>query len=179
MKNQLIATIVAGLLLFIWQFLSWSMLNFHASEMQYTEKQDAVLEYLGQTLEPGSYMIPQPAPGSSKADQDAFMAKYATSPWASVSYHGSMDMNMGMNMVRGLVVDLLAAFLLVWLLSQFANLTFKSAMLGSLAVGAVAYLTIPYLNSIWFEGSTMGYIIDLVGQWGIVGAWLGWWMTRK
>jgi hypothetical protein len=152
MKNQLIATIVAGLILFFWQFASWS----------------AVLEYLGQTLEPGSYMIPQPAPGSSKADQDAFMAKYATSPWASVSYHASLDMNMGMNMVRGLVVDLLAAFLLVWLLSQFANLTFKSALLGSLAVGAVAYLTIPYL---WWQhdglhhrpGGSMGHCWRLAG----------------
>ena len=179
MKNQLIAIGVAGLILFIWQFLSWTMLNIHGSEMQYTDKQDAMLEYLGQNLEPGSYMVPQPAPGSSQEAKDEFMAKYATSPWASISYHGAGERSMAMNMIRAFVVDLVVAYLLVWLLMNFSNLTFKKTLLGSLAVGAVAYLTIPYLNSIWFENGTWGYLIDLVGQWGIVGVWLGWWMTRK
>lgn len=179
MKNQLIATIVAALILFIWQFISWAAVNFHAPETQYTEKQDAILEYIRQNLEPGSYMIPQPAPGSSTEAQQEFMEKYGASDWAMISYHGPGERSMTMNMIRAIAVDLVAAWLLVWVLMQFANLTFKSALLGSLAVGAIAYLTIPYLNSIWFEGNTTGYLIDLVGQWALVGVWLGWWLTRK
>jgi hypothetical protein len=46
-------------------------------------------------------------------------------------------------------------------------------------VGGIGYLTIPYLNSIWFDNNSMGYLIDWLVQWGVVGAWLGWWLTRK
>ncbi len=176
MKNQLIATIVAGVILFVWQFISWAAVNFHKSEQMYTPNQDAVIQMLSENLEPGTYYIPQAAPGE---DQMAALEKYGGKPWAVVSYHASMPTEMGMNLFRGFVVDLLAAFLLVWILMNFSNLTFKTAMLGSLAVGAIAYLTIPYMNSIWFEGNTTGYIIDLIGQWGLVGAWLGWYLTRK
>ena len=179
MKNQLIATIVAGVILFLWQFLSWSMLNVHGSEMQYTEKQDAVIEFLAQNLEPGGYMLPQPVPGSGEAGTQAYVEKYTGKPWAIISLHPSMDMSMGMNLFRAFAVDLAAAFLLIWLLGQFRNLTFQTALLGSLAVGGIAYLTIPYLNSIWFETNSWGYLVDLVAQWGLVGVWLGWFMTRK
>lgn len=179
MKKQLIATLVAGIIIFIWQFLSWAALNVHGSEMRHTDKQDAIMEFLGQNLQPGSYMLPQPAPGSPAEVQQEFMKNYAGKPWATISYHPSMNMGMGLNLVRGFVTDLVAAFLLVWLLMNFSNLTFRSALLGSLAVGAVAYLTIPYLNSIWFETGTMGYLVDLVAQWGLVGVWLGWFLPRR
>ncbi len=179
MKKQLIATLVGGLILFFWQFLSWTMLNVHGAEYQYTANQDKILECLTQNMEEGSYMLPQPAPGSSPEEQQAFMKSADGRPWATVIYHKSFSGNMGMNMIRAFSVDLVAVFLLVWLLLKFNNLDFKTALLSSLAVGAIAYLTIPYLNSIWFESNTIGYLVDLVVQWGLLGAWLGWWLTRQ
>lgn len=53
------------------------------------------------------------------------------------------------------------------------DLDFKTAILSSLAVGIIGYLTIPYLNSIWFEGNSIPQLIDTVFQWGICGTWLG------
>ena len=50
MRNQIVATLVAALILFIWQFLSWGLINIHASEMSYTPKQDSVLQFLSQNL---------------------------------------------------------------------------------------------------------------------------------
>lgn len=180
MKNQLIATVVAGVILFVWQFLSWTMLNLHGSEMQYTENQVAIMEALSAHLDAeGTYFVPQPTPGSSKEEQEAFMKDATGQPWATVSYHKSMKMAMGMNMFRGIVVDLVAACLLIWLLGKIDGLNFKTALLGSLAVGAVGYLTISYMGGIWFEMNTWGHLIDTIAQWGLVGLWLGWWMTRK
>jgi hypothetical protein len=86
---------------------------------------------------------------------------------------------MGMNMFRGFTVDLVAAFLLTWLLLKFQNLNFGTAIQASIAVGLISYLTIPYLNSIWFEGNTVEHLIDAIGQWGLIGVWLGWWLPRK
>ena len=179
MKKQLIATLVGGLILFIWQFLSWSLLNVHAPELQYTANQDKVMEALTANLEEGSYFIPNVPPGSGPEVEQEYMKNNIGKPWAIVSYHRSMDMSMGMNMFRGLVVDWVAAFLLVWLLLKFAELNFKTTLLTSLAVGAIGYLTTSYLNSIWFETRSIGHLIDTVAQWGLVGVWLGWWLGRE
>ena len=179
MKKQLIATIVGGIILFVWQFLSWSLLNIHAAEYQYTPNQDKIIEFLSQNLNAdGGYMIPQAAPGSTDEERQAVMENAMGKPWATINYHKSMDMSMSMNMIRGFAVDLVAAFLLVWLLLRFAHLDFKTTFMAALAVGFTGYLTIPYLNSVWFEASSIGSLIDTVAQWGLLGVWLGWWLNR-
>ncbi len=176
MKKQLIASLAGAFILFLWQFLSWGLLNVHGAEFKYTANQDKIMEALTQNMEEGSYMLPQAPPGSSHEEQQKAMEN---KPWALVSYHKAMDMGMGMNMFRGFVVDFVSVFLLVWLLLKSSSLDFKTALLASLAVGAIGYLTIPYLNSIWFKSNTIGYIVDTVVQWGVVGVWLGWWLPRK
>ena len=53
MRTLLIGSLVGGLILFLWQFLSWTALNLHGREMQHTPKQDAILQSLSQNLEEG------------------------------------------------------------------------------------------------------------------------------
>lgn len=180
MKKQLIATIVGGAILFVWQFLSWAAIPIHQNEYGYTPNQDKILECLAQNLsEEGTYMLPMSPPGSSHEQQSADMEKNMGKPWASISYHRSFDASMGLNMFRGFVIDLVIAWLLVWLLSKFENLSLRSALQTSLAVGFIAYLAIPYLHSIWFDENTFAHLIDAVAMWGLVGLWMGWWLTRR
>lgn len=179
MKKQLIATLVGGIILFVWQFLSWSMLNVHGKEFQYTANQDKILAALTENMTAGDYYLPNLPPGSSKEAQEKYMTEAIGKPWALISYHPSMSMNMGMNMTRGLAADLLAVFLLVWLFGKFAQLDFRTVLLSSLALGFIGYLTSAYLNAIWFERQSIPYLIDSVVQWGLIGVWLGWWMTRR
>lgn len=180
MKKQLVATIVGGIILFVWQFLSWAMLQVHKSEFGYTPNQDKIIAFLSENLsEEGTYMLPLPPPGTPMNQEQKFMEPYAGKPWAHITYHKSMSMEMGMSMFRGFVVNLFAAWLLVWLLLQFQNLNLRTALQASLAVGIIGYLTIPYLNSIWFETSSMAYLIDALVAWGLVGLWLGWWLPRR
>jgi hypothetical protein len=179
MKKVLIGTLVGGLIIFIWQFLSWSALNIHGSEQQYTENQDIILECLGENLQEGHYFLPTVPPGTSSEDAQSLMEEVIGQPWAQVSYHKSFEADMGMNMFRGLVIDWLAVYLLIWVFMKSSELRFSPIFVGSLCVGFVGYLTIPYLNSIWFETPTWGYIVDTAVQWGLVGAWLGWWLPRE
>jgi hypothetical protein len=180
MRKQLIGTAVGALILFVWQFLSWSALQVHKAEFTYTPNQDKIMEALNQNLtEEGTYMMPGVPPGSSYEQEAAAMESGRGKPWASVTYHKSLNTDMGMNMFRGFVVDLLAAFLLVWLLLKFETLNLKTAVQTSVAVGVIGYLTIPYLNSIWFEGNSIGHLIDALVPWSLVGAWLGWWLPRR
>lgn len=180
MNKQLIGTLVAGLILFIWQFISWNVMNLHQAEMQYTPKQDQIMEALTQLdLEEGHYFVPTVPPGSSMEDQEKLMESMVGKPWATVSYHQAFEVNMGMNMTRGFLLDLVSAFLLIWVLMKFRENNFMTSLLASLAVGSIGYLTIPYLHQVWMETDSTGYLIDTVVQWGLVGAWLGWWLNRK
>ena len=178
-KQLVIGTLVGGLILFFWQFISFGLMNLHGAEMTYTPKQDQILEALnGLDLEEGTYMVPSVAP-EKMADRDALMEPYIGKPWAQVSYHKSLEMSMSMNLIRGLIIDLLSAFLLVWLLMKFEKRDFKTCVTASIVVGVIGYLTIPYLNTVWFKTSSIGYLIDAFVVWGLVGAWLGWWLNRE
>jgi len=180
MKKQLIATLVGAIILFVWQFLSWALLPIHQSEYGYTPNQDKIMEVLNQNLtEKGTYFMPGVPPGTPHAEAEAAMAGNIGKPWASISYHKSFSVDMGMNMVRGFAVDLLAAWLLVWLLLRFETLNLTTAVQASVFVGIIGYLTIPYLNSIWFETNSLGHLVDAVVSWALVGVWLGWWLTRR
>ena len=180
MTKQIIAVLVSAVILFLWQFLSWSMLGVHQSEFKYTANQEKILEALGQYLdEEGTYMLPGVPPGTPMDQEQTLMQAHEGKPWAHISYHKSYSTAMGMSLLRGFLTDLVAAFLLVWVLMKIENRNLTTVLLGSLAVGLVGYLTIPYLNSIWFETKSMGYLIDSVVQWGVVGLWLGWWLNRR
>ncbi|MCB0524853.1 MAG: hypothetical protein H6576_10830 [Lewinellaceae bacterium] len=179
MNKQLIASFVGGLIIFIWQFFSWSILPTHKAEFGYTANQDSIMQTLNRYLsEDGGYFLPGVPPGTSQEEAQAMMEKNANKPWASISYHKSLNTNMTMNMVRGFVADLLAAFLLVWLLMRFESLTMQSAIIASIFVGLTSYLTVSYSNSVWFETPSIGHLIDAIVSWGLAGTWLGWYLRR-
>lgn len=180
MTKQIIAVLVSAVLLFVWQFLSWSMLGVHQSEFKYTPNQDKILQALSENLpEEGTYMLPSVPPGTDFEQEQSIMQNYIGKPWAQVSYHKAFDVSMGMNMLRGFAIDAISAFLLIWLLMKMETRTMSTILTSSLAVGLIGYFTIPYLNSIWFETKSLGYLIDSVAQWGLVGVWLGWYLQRK
>lgn len=180
MKKMLIGAFVGGLILFIWQFLSWAMLNIHQSNMKYTPNQDKILEVLNTNLtEEGAYFLPNVPPTMPADQHQAAMEKNIGKPWATLTYHQSMRADMSMNMIRGFIIDFLAVLLLCYLLLGNPNLDFKRIVLSSIAVGLIGYLTVSYLNSIWFEGNTIPELIDAVVQFGLCGLWLGWWLTKK
>jgi hypothetical protein len=156
------------------------VLPIHQSEYGYTPNQDKIMETLNQNLtEEGTYMVPGVPPGTPHEEAEAAMQGSVGKPWASISYHKSFNVNMGANMFRGFVVDLLAAWLLVWLLLRFETLNLPTALRASVTVGIIGYLTIPYLNSIWFENNSLGHLVDAIVSWALVGLWLGWWLPRR
>ncbi len=177
--KMIVGALVGGLLVFVWQFLSWTMLNLHGSGQKYTANQDSILNYLGTQLqEEGTYFLPTYAPGASQEDQQKLMETMAGKPWAQISYHKSMNTAMGMNMVRGFLVDVFAVMLLIWLLSKIPGLTFQTAITSSIVVGVIGYLTTEYTNSIWFENNSVPDLIDAIVSWAICGTWLGYWLRK-
>lgn len=180
MTKKLIASLVGALILFIWQFLSYGPLNIHAKQMDYMPQQDVILQSLSDAnVAPGEYFMPRLPLDASMADNEAFQEQHIGKPWATIQYHLSMEYNMGSNLLRGFVVDLMAVFLLVWILTRVAELRMADTILTAIAVGLIGYLTINYLDHIWFEVSSLPDLIDAIVPWTAIGVWLGYWLQRR
>ena len=90
-----------------------------------------------------------------------------------------MDMNMGVNMARGLVINFVAIGLLLWVLMQFANKGFKEVYMASLFTGLISYFIGSYTFSIWYETNSIPDLIDAIASWSLVGLWLGYYISKK
>jgi len=176
MSTIIIGGIIGGVILFVWQFMSWTFLEVHAKEFTYTSKQQEILECLAENLETGEFMVPGVPSGTSSEERRRLGQEMNGKPWAIVKYRSSFNPNMPLNMIRGLSVNVLSVLLLCWIFGKIPNPEFLEILLSSMAVGIVAYLNISYIESVWFKTSSIGYLIDAVVSWALVGAFLGWWM---
>lgn len=181
MKKILIGAIVGGIIVFIWQSLSFTVLNLHSKAFQYTPKQQEIIDYLGtQISEDGQYLLPRPADNATSEEREAHMKSGEGKPWAMVSYHKSMNMSMVMNMVRGLIVDIIAVGLFCWILSKMNLPTFGTVLTASIFTGLIVFLNAPYTAHIWYQSfDIMAHFMDAIVAWGLCGLWLGWWFNRK
>lgn len=183
MKKTIIGAIVGGIILFIWQFLTWGALNLHEAQQKYTPKQDSILAYLNtQFSEDGAYMMPTFAPGTSSDEMKKQMKASEGKPWAQVVYHKSMPgmSKMFMNMGRGLVVNIVIMWLLCWLLVKIPAPSFGTVFIGTLGTGLIVFLHAPYTMHIWYGSfDLMAHFVDALLSWGVAGIWLGWWLTRQ
>lgn len=179
MKNLIIGGLVGAIILFVWQFVSWSFTGIHTSEIQYTPNQDEILAALDGKLDDGTYFLPTVPPGTPREEHEAAMQEAVGKPWAVINYHEELAPSMTMSMIRGFVANFLAAVLLCWILMKFETVDLKTGVLTALAAGFIGYLTISYINSAWFDTSTMPQLIDTIVQWTLCGAWLGYYLQGK
>jgi hypothetical protein len=178
MKKSIIGAIVGGIIIFIWQFLSWSMVNLHQPAQRYTPKQDVILPVLNANLEEGGYYLPGMPENSSMEDYQKMMQESEGKPWATIQYHKAMKNDMIMNMVRGLLVNFLTVWLLCWILMRMAAPAFSTIFIATLFTGFIVFLNVPYTNHIWFESFDLwAHLVDALVSWGICGLWLAWWLT--
>ena len=180
MKKSLIGAIVGGIIIFIWQFLSWALINFHKPAQQYTPKQDVVMAALSSNLEEGGYFIPNVPDGSSKEEHEKAMKDAEGKPWATVQYHKANDTNMAMNMVRGFITNVITVWLLCWVLLRLHKPGFSTIFTASLFTGLIVFLNVPYINHIWYQSFDLwAHFADAVVSWGVTGLWLAWWLRRN
>lgn len=180
MKKTLIGALVGGLIIFIWQFLSFALVNLHKPAQQHTEKQDAIMTFLNsQQLPEGGYVMPSLPEGATMDEHKQLMQTAEGKPWASIQYHYALKTNMVMNMVRGFIVNVVIVLLFCWLARRM-NIAGSGTILGgALIVGLIVFLNAPYTNYIWYQNFDIwAHLADAVVSWGLTGLWLGWWLKR-
>ena len=85
MKKWLIGSFVGAILVFLWQFLSWTILPVHSGEAKYTPAQTEIMNSLSASLkEDGVYMLPTVQPGASTEDHEKLMKDMEGKPWPTV-----------------------------------------------------------------------------------------------
>lgn len=53
-------------------------------------------------------------------EMEKVMKEMEGKPWARISYYKVMNINMGMNMARGLIANIIIVSLLCWIFSKMA-----------------------------------------------------------
>ncbi|NBA85413.1 hypothetical protein GVN16_06545 [Emticicia sp. CRIBPO] len=178
MKKIAVGSLVGGIIIFFWQFLSWALLDLHRPMQEHTPKQTEILDYLGQNLEEGFYYLPTLPKGAAHEEYETLMKSSEGKPWAQIYYHKSLNTAMGMNMVRGLLADIIAVALLCWVLLKMGNPSFQTIVISSVGVGLISFLTAVYTIHIWYEIKVFQDLVDAILQWGVTGLWLGWWLRK-
>ena len=183
MKKWLIGSFVGAILVFLWQFLSWAVLNLHIGEAKYTSAQQEILNSLSTSLkEDGMYMLPTVSPGSSMEEGQKLGKEMNGKPWAVVIYRTAYKNDMVMPMIRGFLVDWFLVFSLIYILTRGGTPTGIRTFAGCIALGLFTFLAGPYTMHVWFQTpneAMTGHLIDAFVTWGLVGIWLAWWLNRK
>ncbi len=181
MKKNLLGAIVGGLILFVWQALSHMAFNLHEPNQKYSAGQDSVLASIKTHIkEPGGYILPRMQDELSMEQMESFTKSIQGKPWAMVRYYQSYEIDMASNMVRGLAVNILLAFLLIWIINRLKAPSKQAILSLSLVIGFIAFSNISYTEHIWYPVFDLrAQLIDAFVGWGLTGLWLGYWMTRR
>ncbi len=180
MKKLFVGALVGGIILFIWQFLSWSLINLHKPSQQFTPKQNVVMNTLNENLEEGGYFMPGLQEEASMDEYKKLMEDSKGKPWATIQYHKSNDTNMAKNMILGVVINVITVWLLCWILAKMNAPTFATVLTASLFSGLIVFFNVPYTNHIWYQSFDIwAHFIDAIVSWGLCGLWLAWWFSRK
>jgi len=181
MMRNVIAALVAGILIMVWQTASHTFLQMHASQESYTPNQDAILKVLSENLDKdGQYYLPNVPPGTSMEEMEKAMEQCMGKPYASIIYHQKQETNMTNNILRGLGTNIILAFVLAWLMRKLRVQTFRNILTASMLVGFMAFCFYPYPGFIWYQTSGIWMeLSDSVAAFTLAGLWLGWFMTRK
>ncbi len=183
MKNYLVAALVGAVILFFWQFFSWTISGLHDGAGKYHPQQEQIMQSLSSTLnEDGVYMLPTSPPGASMDDAEKMMEQMNGRPMAMVTYIKSYRADMYRPMVRGFLIDFFIILLLVYALTRNGIPPFGSVVGASLAIGFITWLWGPYTAHNWFQvpwDAITGHLVDSVVAWALCGAWVGWYLNRK
>jgi len=175
MKKFILPSLVGGLILFFWQFLSFAAINLHGSAQEYTPLDRDILAFLAELdLEEGMYALGSPSP-EERADPDGlgaeYMARMEGQPHAVLNYRSEWRGNMLPNLIRSLVMNLLTAALMFWLVGQLSNPTLGKRVAVAVGIGFLGFMFYPYSNFIWFKNPDIwAHLADAVIPFALIGA---------
>jgi hypothetical protein len=178
MKNTLLFTLVGGLILFVWQFLSFAMLNLHGSASEHTPLQDEILERLAELeLEEGMYALGTLSQEdyNDPAKVEAYLREQDGQPWAILNYHHAWQSDMTPNLIRSMLINFLLAFGFLWVMRKLAIEGTGERIAAAVGIGLIGFFFHPYSQFIWFEAPDIyAHLLDSIVPFVLLG-----WLSSK
>ena len=191
MKKLIIAALVGGVILFAWNALSWMALPIHHDTFMYTEHQDEILEVVNKHLDKsGTYRIPfvdnREAGMYDEEYKEAFQAleeKQEGKPFFTIFYvKEGMSMD-PLKFLMGIVNSFIAVFLVALILglaqdklSGFFQRWWLVMLIPVLMCFSGPIVDMNWMGFQWHY--VKGIILDHLVSWGLVGAWLSYYMGK-
>ena len=176
-KSLLKASLLGGLVVFVWGMLSWMALPFHKHCFHQFSDESRVAAVIKENApEKGTYILPytfdyDENTSKEKARNTVDIMDNGPFVFASVLPYG-MGRSMAAPLVTSLIIQIVGAFLIAWLLSQTKGLKFwqkvRFVTVYGLAVGILGLL--PAWNWLGFSGTyVLVNMADLIISWWLAG----------
>jgi hypothetical protein len=182
-RQRLIASLVGGILIFVLQFLSWTVLKVHAGAEKYTAQQNQVLSTISSAItEEGTYLMPTSPPNASREEMEKVVNDAEGKPMAMVTFVKSYHNDMTMSMIRGLLVNIFLVYLFIYIMTRAGNPEIVRWIAGAFSIGMFTWLYDSYTMHIWFQtpwASITGALIEALLAWTLCGLWVGWYYNRN
>lgn len=162
LKAWLKGGLLAGVIIFIWSAISWTVLPWHMMTLHSFKNEAAVAHAItANAPHSGVYMMPM---------QET--VPYTNQPMIFASVHLEGVTPMHRAIIFQLLIQFVSAFIVTWLLMQAANLTYwrKVGFVVVFALGAAIIGNLPYWN--WFSFDTAYTLVevgDIVIGWFLAG----------
>jgi hypothetical protein len=176
----IVSALVGGILLFLWQSLSWAVLGLHEKSTAYAvDGQLEILESMGRHLDQNIYYLSH---GNPEAGQSEYMAAVEGHPVALVNYIPVYENNMAPLMLKGLLYSVLVAFIVSLVVAGSRAAGFFGRWLVVMGFAAVLILFDSLGDQNWWFHPASWYlpeIVDYLVMFGLAGVWIAWWLGRS
>jgi hypothetical protein len=180
MKTLLKSGLLGGLIVFLWGFVSWMVLPYHAETLHHFQDEDAVQAALTtNVLGAGIYLLPHPEPENAKlpdalARQNALkrlrQTEYGPFAFAVVQPKGTGPIPL--LMARGLALKILAAILMTWLLLQMGPASYRRRVFFVMVAAMVGAILVNLEQWNWWafpDDYVLLQMLDLLMGWFLAG----------
>lgn len=187
MKKNIIAVLVATIILFVWQSLSWMALGLHDDMSKYNPQDKEVMTMISSKItEDGVYMMPgyDPSKKYTMQEHEAMMKENIGKPYALLFYHKAFPGMDPMMMVRGFLLNMIAVLMAVFLVNVAARsgAGFGAKYMVVMALPVFCIFQAPLLNWNWWQFPWQfikGEIMDQVAGWALAGLFLARYLGPK
>ncbi len=178
MKQIILAGVIGAVVYYAWGMAAWMALPIHHDTMHNLPQEDSVKKALvEQNLEPGYYVVPTWPKDNDQEKMNAFKEAHRQGPIVSIIYaHGGEPMPPAM-MAKGMVIDLVAAFVAALLLSGATCCRYYLQRVG-FVLGLGLFASVVSYGALWnwmyFPlDYTLGMVVDVILGWTLVGMVMG------
>ena len=181
MNKLIVPALIAAVVVFIWMFISWTVIGWHDIDLK-TIKDQTVIEQMKESLTvPGIYLYPGQPESETDAGMEEWMRKHETGPVVNfMVYHPAVFNPMNPSLfLKSFIINFIAAFLagVLLMMTLAQNPSFWRRVSFVTLLGLFAGFIGPFIEWNWW-GFPLAYtivaVVDFCITWFLAGLVLAW-----